>query len=66
MFVCLIVSSPYLLVFGDYRVRSTREQIMLQVDLMSYRTGTRLVWEKSFIRVFIYFGIILLSLVIRI
>jgi len=31
------VSSPYLLVFGDDRVRGTREQMMLQVD--SVRLG---------------------------
>ena len=41
----LIVSSPYLLVFGD-RVRSTQEQMMLQVDLMRHRVRAGLVWEK--------------------
>ena len=30
----LTVISPYLLVFGDDRVRSTREQVMMQVELM--------------------------------
>ena len=29
--VCVIVSSPYLLVFGDHRVRGTREHMMLLV-----------------------------------
>ena len=43
---CLIVSSPYLLVFGDDRVRGTREQMMLQVDLVRHIAGARLVWEK--------------------
>jgi len=35
------VSSPYLLVFGDDRVRGTQEQMMLQVDLvrLSSRAG---------------------------
>jgi len=37
--VCLTVSSSYLLVFGDDRVRSTREQMMLQVDLVRLRAG---------------------------
>ena len=38
--VCLVYiyvlsfSSPYLLVFGDDRVRGTREQMMLQVELV--------------------------------
>ena len=35
------VSSPYLLVFGDDRVRGTREQVMMQVELvrLSYGEG---------------------------
>jgi len=33
-FYVLSFSSPYLLVFGDDRVRSTREQMMLQVELV--------------------------------
>jgi len=37
------VSSPYLLVFGDDRVRGTREQSMLQVDLVRHRAGAGLV-----------------------
>ena len=43
---CLIVSSPYLLVFGDDRVCGTREQIMLQVNLVRHKAGAGLVWEK--------------------
>jgi len=36
------ISSPYLLVFGDDRVRDTREQRMLmQVMLMMLRHGAR-------------------------
>jgi len=34
------VSSPYLLVFGDDRVCGTREQMMLQVDLVRRRLRT--------------------------
>jgi len=44
--VFILLSSPYLLVFGDDRVRGTREQMMwLQVDLvrLSHRAGTA--WE---------------------
>jgi len=37
------ISSPYLLVFGDDRVRGTREQSMLQVDLVRHRVRVRLV-----------------------
>ena len=37
IYVCVIVSSPYLLVFGDDRVRGTREHMMLQVDLVRHR-----------------------------
>jgi len=42
------VSSPYLLVFGDDRVRDTREQIMLLVDLVRHRVGAGLVWGEEF------------------
>ena len=37
------ISSPYLLVCGDDRVRGTREQSMLQVDLVRHRVRVRLV-----------------------
>jgi len=43
IYVCLIVSSPYVLVFGDDRVRGIREQRMLQVDLVRHRAGAGLV-----------------------
>ena len=33
-FYVLSFSSPYLLVFGDDRVHGTREQMMLQVELV--------------------------------
>jgi len=43
---CLIVSLPYLLMFGDDRVRGTREHMMLQVNLVRHRAGVGLVWAK--------------------
>ena len=45
------VSSPYLLVFGDDRVRGTREQMILQVDLVRPRDGAGLVLGEDFNRV---------------
>jgi len=36
------VSSPYLLVFGNDRVRGTREQMMLQVDLVRLGDGAEI------------------------
>ena len=42
--IILIVSSPYLLVFGDDRVHCTREQMILQVDLVRRRSGA---WVMS-------------------
>ena len=35
----LTIRSPYLFVFGDDRVRGTREQMILQVDLVRRRAG---------------------------
>jgi len=37
IYVCLTISSPYLLVFGDDCIRGTREQMILQVDLVKCR-----------------------------
>jgi len=45
------VRSLYLLVFGDDRVRDTREQMILQVDLVKPRDRARLVLGEDFIRV---------------
>jgi len=40
IFICFFsVSSPYLLVFGDDRVRVTREQVMMQVELVRLSCG---------------------------
>ena len=40
MFLCVSsVSSPYLPVFGDDRVRGTREQVMMQVELVRLSCG---------------------------
>jgi len=45
LYVCS-VSSPYLLVFGEDRIRSIREQMVLQVDLVRHRAGAGLVLGK--------------------
>ena len=47
LYIVLIVSSPYLLVFGDDRVRDTQEHMMLQVDLVRPRARAGLVWNKD-------------------
>jgi len=39
----LTVSSPYLLVFGDDRVRGTREHVMMQVELVRLNYGEGLI-----------------------
>jgi len=39
-------------VFIDDHVRGTREQMMLQVDLVRPKAGAGLDWEKRFIRDF--------------
>jgi len=44
----LSVSSPYLFVFGDDRVRGTREQMMLQMDLMRHKAGAGARLEKFY------------------
>ena len=43
------LSSPYLLMFGDDRVRDTREQMMLQVDLVTLSSGAGKTHGNSFI-----------------
>jgi len=42
------MSSPYLLVFGDDRVRGTREQRILQVELVRLRVGVGLLWRRFY------------------
>jgi len=55
MMYVVFISSPYLLVFGDHRVRGTREQRMLmQVELVRLSHGA---WEM--LGSFTYFCIIL-------
>jgi len=44
----LTVSSPYLLVFGDDRVRGTREQVMMQVELVRLSYGEGIAWGFYF------------------
>ena len=41
--------------FGDDRVRGTREQMLLQVDLVRPRDGAGLVLGEVFIRTFMKF-----------
>jgi len=48
-----IISLPYLSMFGDDRVRGTREKMMLQVDLVRHRAKARLDWDKEFSQSFI-------------
>jgi len=42
-------------VFGDDRVCGTREQMILQVDLVRPRDGARLVLGEDFIKTFMKF-----------
>ena len=43
----ILLSSPYLLVFDDDRVRGTREQrILMQVVLVMLRLGAGIAWES--------------------
>ena len=51
VYVLYTVSSPYLLVFGDDRVRNTQEQMMLQVNLVRHKARVWAIWKKRFIRV---------------
>jgi len=46
MYMVYSVSSPYLLVFGDDRVRGTWEQMMLQVDSVRLGDGAGIAWES--------------------
>ena len=45
VYMFYFVSLSYLLVFGDDRVCGTREQRMLQVDLVRHRDGAGASWE---------------------
>jgi len=55
--VCVcFVSSPYLLVFGDDCVRGTREQTMLQVDLVRLSNGAEKNSWEQFLLSFITYG----------
>jgi len=46
------VSSPYLFVFDDNRIRNTREHMILQVDLVRPRDKPRLILEEYFLSKF--------------
>ena len=53
--ILYLLSSPYLLVFGDDRVRGTHEQIILmQVVLVRLSHGTGIAWGAFYI--FYVFG----------
>jgi len=43
-----MLSSPYLLVFGDDHVMRYTEQMMLEVVLMKHRFRKGLAWGKTF------------------
>jgi len=52
------VSSPYLLVFGDDRVRSTCEQVMMQVELVKLSYGEGMITGIfMFMFLLLYFNI---------
>ena len=53
IYIFTLLSSPYLLVFGDDRVCGTREKmVLLQVDLVRLSDGAGIAWE------FLYFMIL--------
>ena len=47
--------------FGDNRVRGTREQMILQVDLVRPREGAGLVLGEDFIKTFMKFFFFMFS-----
>ena len=53
-FYVLSFSSPYLLVFGDDRVRGTRGQVMLQVELVRLSCGEGIIMGSLHL-CFLYF-----------
>jgi len=56
MMYVLFISSPYLLVFGDDRVRGTREQRMLmQVEPVMLSREWGFYWEKLLIFILFVF-----------
>jgi len=57
MMYVLLISSPYLLVFGDDRVRGTREQRMLmQVEPVMLSREWGFYWKKLLIFILFVFG----------
>jgi len=56
IYVYVLVSSPYLLVVGDDRVRGTREQMLLQVVLVKLSSGAGETHGKQFYLSFIVYG----------
>ena len=57
MMYVVFISSPYLLVFDDDRVRGTREQMMLmQVEPVMLRREWGFYWEKLIMFTLFTFG----------
>jgi len=68
VYVCLVyflcvssVSSPYLLVIGDDHVRDTREQVMMQVELVRLSCGEGMIM-RYFSLCFLYVFFILFEM----
>jgi len=57
IYAYFIISSPYLLVFGDDHVRGAHEQMMLQVDLVRYKVRAGLDGDKEFLRVLMFYDL---------
>jgi len=49
LYVYVIVSSPFLLMFGDDCVHGTREQMMLQVDPVRFSSGAGKLMGNNFL-----------------
>jgi len=52
----ILLAHPICLCLAMIMYCFTREQMMLQVDLVRPRVETRLDWENRFIRVFMFYG----------
>jgi len=53
LYMFILLRSPYLLVFGDDRVRGTREQMMLlQVGLVRLNAGAGIAWECFYFMIY--------------
>jgi len=58
-FLCVSsVSSPYLLVFGDDRVCGTREQVIMQVELVRLSCGEGMIMGFYY---YVFLGFVFLN-----